>query len=305
MPKMQPAQRTLMYIVPPGVSYIDLAAGLSAVNRRAYRQGMQYAISKIEFAFTGKPGSADSVALTAYTAGSTWVVHNAWKKAQAHWLSQQRTARRLIGQSAKPAYEDFKVYLDDTHRTGTSLPVIASDGGAVGSGEWLYSQFVWEADDNSIDEPYVHIVGGNVSTTDWGLILNYQESRATVQAESPDLPSEYNTNMYALMATDENLVADEVANNMEVTNDEPPYSEEDYPGNDTNADRPWAQETQFASAGYPNATLDGFIAECGLICLNNQGYAANGDETSAPALTALVTLVPGKYKGVAAVPMGQ
>jgi len=305
MSKIQPAQRVLQFTVPPGESYIDLAASLSAVNRRFYRQGMQYAVSKIEFAFAGKPASADFVAVTAYTAGSTWVVHNAWKKAQAHWLAQQREARKLIGQSAKPSYEDFKVYLDDTHRAGTILPVVAADGAAVSAGEWDYSRFVWEADDNSIDEPYVHLIGGNVSSTDWGLILNYQESRATIQAEDPALPAEYSTNMYALMATDENLVVDEVAQNMESDNDTPPYDHDDYPGNDTNSDRPWAQETQFASAGNPNATLDGFAAQCGLILINSQGYATNGDETSAPPIAMLVHLAPGSYKGVLAEPMGQ
>ncbi len=305
MATIQPAQRVLNYVLPDGENFIDIAADLSRINRRAYRQGMQYAIGKIEFAFLGQPADAVLVQLTAKTAGNTWVVHNAWKKAQAHWLQQQSRARKLIGQSAKPAYEDFKVYLDDAHRTGNIVTAIASDGVAVGSGEWDYSRLVYEADDNAIQEWYMHIIGGDVSTTDKGLILGYQDSRATVQAEDPDLPAEYSSNMYAAMAADLDLVADEVAQNMEDENDEPPYDQDDYPGNDTNADAPWIQSSKIANASIPNGVLGGFIAECGLINLKLDGYTAAGANTAAPGAFVWVTLVPGKYKGVAAVPMGQ
>ncbi len=88
MATVQPAQRTLLYLMSDGDQWIDIASDLSKVNRRAYRQGMQYAIGKVEFAFAGKPGNADIISLAAMTAGDTWVVHNAWKKAQAHWLQQ-------------------------------------------------------------------------------------------------------------------------------------------------------------------------------------------------------------------------
>ncbi len=306
MASIQPAQRVLNYVLPDGENFIDIAADLSRINRRAYRQGMQYAIGKIEFCFLGQPADATLVQLTAKTAGNTWVVHNAWKKGQAHWLAQQRNARKLIGQSGKPSYEDFKVYLDDAHRTGNIVTAIASDGVAVGSGEWDYSKFVWENDDNSIEEAYAHIIGGDVgSTSDVGLILAYQESRATVQATDPELPNEYSNNLYAHLATDENLVSDEVAQNMEDENDEPPYDQDDYPGNDTNSDAPWIQSTKIANAAMPNGVLGGFIAECGLINLKLDGYTAAGANTGAPGAFVWVTLVPGKYKGVAAAPMGQ
>lgn len=196
--------------------------------------------------------------------------------------------------------------MDDTHRTGTSLPVLASDGVAVGSGEWDYSRLVHVDDaEASFDEWYLHIIGGDVSDTDKGLILNYQESRATVQAEDPDLPAEYSTNMYAMMAEDVDLAAGEVAQNMEDENDEPPYDQDDYPGNNTNSDRPWVMEISAASAGAPNATLDGFIAQCGLVLFNNKAFDAAGNPGSPVTMWVTVHLAPGGYKGVAAIPMGQ
>ena len=305
---MQPAQTVLSYELPSGNSYIDIAEGLSQVNRRAYRQGMEYAVGKIVFSYLADPGSILNVRLGVHTAGNTWSVHNAWKKAYAHWIAQQRRARRLIGQSAKPTWEDFKVYLDDAHRAGTSLGVLAGDSGAVGTGEWDYSRLIWEADDASIDEVYLHLIGADVASpaTDWGLILGYQNSRATVQPEDPDLPAEYSINMYTRLAQDENAVADEVANNMEDENDQPPYDHDDYPGTDANSDAPWLQEFGYASPGAPMATLPGFVAQCGLIKFNLSAHdVASGDVTSGVTSLVQVHLMPGTYKGVAALPMGQ
>ena len=303
---MQPAQTVLSYEVTNGTSYIDIAEGLSQVNRRAYRQGMEYAVGKVSFGYAASPQTILNVGLSCFTAGNTWVVHNAWKKAYAHWIAQQRRARRLIGQSAKPTWEDFKVYLDDAHRAGTSLGVLAGDSGAVGTGEWDYSRLIWEADDASIDEVYLHLIGGNVSTTDWGLILGYQESRATVQPEDPDLPADYSNNMYAFLAQDENAVADEVAQNMEDENDEPPYDQDDYPGSDTNSDAPWLQDFAFASTSVPVAVVPGFVAQCGLIKFTLEAHnTTNGGLETAPTTLVQVHLVPGNYKGVAALPMGQ
>ncbi len=307
MATVQPAQRVLSFLVPGGDSYVDIADCLSKVNRRAYRQGMKYAIGKIEFAFIANQAQISVLGLAVKTAGDTWVVQNSWKKAQAHWLQQQRRARKLIGQSAKPAYEDFKVYLDDAHRAGDACLCVDSENDVVSPGEWDYSVLIWEADDHSIDECFLHLIGGDVAATDKGLILAYQQSRATVQAESPDLPNEYSTNLYALMGADQDAVADEVADNMEYRNDETPYDQDDYPGNDTNADHPWIQELQVASAGMPNATLDGFVAECGLLKFELNAYDANAVpvDLGNSKVGVFVTLVPGSYKGIMAKPMGQ
>ncbi len=302
---MQPAHTVLTYQIGNGNSFVDIAEGLSKVNRKLYRQGMEYAVGKVTFGYQANPGQILNVSLGAYTAGNTWTVHNAWKKAYAHWSAQQRTARRLIGQSAKPTWEDFKVYLDDAHRAAGNEVLIDLDGDPVGSGEWDYARLIWEEDDNSIDRVYLHLIGGNVSTTDWGLILGYQQSRATVQAEDPDLPGDYSNNMYAKLAIDENLVADEVASDMEERNDEPPYDHDDYVGNDTNADWPMLQHSGVASGGSPQGHVSGFVAQCGLLRVDLYAVNAQGGEGTAPSTLLNVHLVPGGYKGVLAEPMGQ
>jgi len=302
---MQPAQTVLTYEVSDGFSYIDLAEGLSQVNRRAYRQGMEYAVGKVTFGYTHDPQAVMNVALFCATAGNTWVVHNAWKKAYAYWIAQQRRARRLIGQSAKPTWEDFKVYIDDAHRAGNSLDVKAGDGASVGAGEWDHSVLHVEAEDHSIQEWYLHIIGGDIGTTDRGLILNYQKSRATVQAEDPELPADYGSNMYADMADDLDDVAKEVASDMEDENDEPPYDHDDYPGSDTNSDAPWLQQFAMATSTLSVGVVPGFVAQCGLVRLTLEARNPVGVATTAPTTLVQVHLVPGSYKGVMAAPMGQ
>ena len=303
---MQPAQTVLTYYVGAGLSYIDIAESLSQVNRRAYKQGMEYAVGKVTFGYQANPSAILNVQLNVYTAGNTWSVHNAWTKAMAHWYQQQRQARRLIGRSAKPTWEDFKVYLDDGHRAGTIPGVVAGDDQAVGTGEWDYSKLLVELDTHNVEEYYLHLIGGNVSNTDRALILAYQDSRATVQPEDPELPSEYSNNLYASMAQDDDAVADEVAQNMEQENDEPPYDQDDYPGTDANADAPWLQQYMAASPQVPVASLPGFVAQCGLIRFLLIAHAAsNGAVDTAPTTMIQVHLVPGSYKGVMAAPMGQ
>ena len=302
---MQPAHRTLSYLITNGVSYFDLAQDLSKINRRMYSQRMSYAVGSVDFLFGGDPQAVIAVGAVCSTAGDTWTVHNAWKKADAYWMAQQRRARRLIGQSAKPTWEDFKVYLDDAHRAAGNETLIDLNGDAVGSGEWDYSRLVRELDNNSIEEYFLHLIGDDVSNTDRGLILAYQESRATVQAEDPDLPQEYSNNLYALMAADLDLVADEVAQNMEEENDEPPYDHDDYVGNDTNADWPMLQHSGVASGGSPQGHVSGFVAQCGLLRVDLYAVNAQGGEGTAPSTLLNVHLVPGGYKGVLAEPMGQ
>ena len=303
--KLKPAQLNLTYQIADGISYIDFAADLSRINRRLYNQGKVYACAGVTYGYAPSPTAPDVITLGIFTAGDTWVVQNSWTKAKNTWFNQQRRARKLIGKSAKPTWEDFKVYLDDAHRAGTIVSALAGDGAAVGPGEWDYSKLIWEADDNSIDEVYLHLIGGDVSTTDWGLILGYQESRSTVQSEDPDLPNDYSNNMYAKLATDLDAVADEVADNMEQENDEPPYDHDDYPGSDTNSDAAWLQQFATASIGSPVGRCPGFQAECGLVKVTLEGH--NAADPQAPAPPTLITfhLMPGNYQGVLAENMGQ
>jgi hypothetical protein len=103
-----------------GTYYIDIAQCLSLVNRRFYRQGMQYAVSDLEM------NSDGVVTNLVYRMPETWIVASAWEKCMRHWLEQQNTFALDSGiESTTAAYRDFKVYLDEDH---TVLP-----GGMLGN----------------------------------------------------------------------------------------------------------------------------------------------------------------------------
>lgn len=297
----QVANNQLIYTLQNGAQYIDVFKDLSAMNRKLIPQGRVAFITGFEYTVhSGTTGNGGNLYIDALP--NNWVTHNAYVKAKAHWDMQQKRARSLIGASAKPKWEDFKVYFDESHRAGTTLVVPG-----LNYGEWDYSKLVWEADDNSIDEVYLHVMGNNVSTTDWGLILGYQQSRATVQAEDPELPDQYSTNMYAKLASDENLVADEVADNMEAENDEPPYDQDLYPGVDTNVT---VGQSLTMLATPVTSSIDrstsGVLAPCGLLRLTHTGISASdGSAATAPTAFLRFRVAFGNFKGLAAPAMGQ
>lgn len=292
----------LHYSLANGVQYIDIFRDLSAINRKLIRQGrIAYITDMTYFIQSGTTGNGGSLFVTALP--NDWVTNNAWKKGQAHWLAQQRNARDAIGGSAKPTWEDFKVYYDATHRSGTTLAVPG-----LSYGEWDYSRLVHVDDaEASFDEWYLHVQGGNVADTDKALILAYQESRATVQSEDPDLPAEYSSNMYAMLAEDTDLASGEVAQNMESENDEPPYDHDDYPGNNSNTvvgnyNLMVCQASQLAK-DHSNSVI---CAPLGLLKLTHTGISAtDGGAATAPTASLAFRIAYGNYKGLAAPSFGQ
>ena len=311
MAKIEPAVTQLTYLVPDGTSYVDLAKDLSKVNRRLYRQGYTYVIQDIQFFLNVGMKASDVQSLQFSTAGNSWIVHNAWTKAFRAWRDQQRSVEDLV--EIRPKWEDFKVYLDDGMRGGTTLEPYAGDGAVYQAGEWLYSQYVWD-DDGTERETYGHLIGSDTGTSDFALIQNYADSRATIHAASPDQETEASTSMYAKLMTlgDDELIAD-LIDNMETTNDAPPYDQDDFPGGADNADHAVVTRWLSCNAQQGSTTVGGFIVPCGLLKIQNTEYALN-DATSADGTYAtgtaiqgalILTIAPGPYRGVLAAPMGQ
>jgi len=291
----------LTYTLGNGIQYIDVFKDLSALNRKLIRQGRIAYITDINYQVVAASTAGGWLSMGALP--NDWVTNNAWKKAQAHWLAQQRQARKLVGSSAKPTWEDFKVYYDATHRSGTTLAVPG-----LSYGEWDYSRLVHVDDaEASFDEWYLHVQGGNVADTDKALILAYQESRATVQSEDPDLPAEYSTNMYAMLAEDTDLASGEVAQNMESENDEPPYDHDDYPGNNSNSALGHQVNLICSGVTTSSATTNSVIcAPLGLLKISHQGIdPSDGNLVTAPTGYLQFRIAYGNYKGLGAPGFGQ
>ncbi len=286
--------------------YIDLAQCLSIVNRRSYRQGMNYAVSSIEF----YAASGGQVAV--YKVPTTWVADNATTKAFEAWRKQR--AEVLEEQpSLKAKWSDFKIFMDATHSTATSSGNLTpySPAGAYVKGDWDSSQFVIplpgadQANAGDAQEVHMHIVGdhtptGNfdASTTSVGLIKAYAASRALVLAPDPVQEGQYLTGFYNIQQSDDEKSQD-IMDNVSNKNDSPPYSLIEYPGSDTNAPGPLYQDLAILNDfGDDNAwsktTVSGFLVPFGLLKLVHNLFETDTN------VTCIVNMVPGNYKGVLA-----
>lgn len=319
--KIQKAEKNITLILTSvsGVAtdvYLDIAEQLSKINRRGYDQGWVYGVQSVEISMNANPSLVDFIGITAYTAGDTWVVHNAHTKGKA----LHREMQELVladNPSIKGKWADFKVYLDDAHLGGTKAQAIAGDGALVEAGEWDYSTFVMPQHDVdpvtgeplTADETFCHLIGGNLgaagSFTSVGLVTAYALSRSTVQPESPNVHPNLVNSFFNLL-TDSGSQEPELAAVIIGENDEPPYAAANYPGGTVNSDVPWITETAYASSGSPNAVLSPFVAQCGLVKLSLALFK-DGQFYEGPPVPIVVrlTLMPGNYKGVAAIPMGQ
>ena len=107
--KIQPAVKTMAFNLPIfASSTVDLSQCASILNRRFYRQGLNWAVAGFTFFTTGN-GSIDIAKIP-----DTWVASNAWMKGFAAWNELNDRALAEV-ESIKPKFTDFKVFMDETH----------------------------------------------------------------------------------------------------------------------------------------------------------------------------------------------
>jgi hypothetical protein len=307
------------------VGYLDIAEQLSRTNRKLFDQGMVYGLEDITFLYTPSP-DYDIVQVTVSTAGDTWSVHNAWVKGKALWDQMQLLVLE-DNPSISGKWHDFKVYLDNTHRVlsaaGNNMNAITSEGAQVLPGEWNYSDYVLPQHNVDpvtglpllADQCVSHLLGadsgsvaaGNLVSV--GLVNAYEESRATVFANAPNVPAGFADSFFNLL-TDSGSQEPELAVIIEAENNNPPYDLLNYPGGDGNSVDPFVNGHAAANSAVPTATIPGFLAQCGLVKFVVRAYnvdAVTGavEIVAAPDVTLIASVAPGMYKGVAAIRMGQ
>jgi hypothetical protein len=140
--KIEPAIQTL-FINTPGVaagatgnSYLDLSQVASIVNRRFYRQGVNWAVGSIKII------SGFSGAVTVSKLPTTWTMSNAWEKSFRSWQEMNDKALEDT-ESVRPRFMDFKVYADfDHHQLGYAANLLPSSAAGVVAipGEWESSK---------------------------------------------------------------------------------------------------------------------------------------------------------------------
>jgi hypothetical protein len=321
MPKLQPAVMTLNFRLESGVSegWLDISQCASIVNRRFYRQGLNWAVAGVTW--QQNSATVTTTALRVETLPTTWVTSNAWHKMFAAWHRQQREALEDGDQESVLArFNDFKVFLDTAHVSAFAsassdlnatnlIPRTAADDFATG--EWEPSQIVLpnRADDGSGSmvepiEQYLHMVGsiGTDASASRGVLSAYAFSRSTPQSPDPAVPSNVTNDEYNILRNMFDVGNDnvEVLDNAIRTNDELPYNQELYPGTYGNAPSLQLVSEHYLTEKSINNRVEtrGFMAPCGLIKFSND--PTTGD---APTMDIQVHLVPGPHRGYLAEPM--
>jgi len=177
--------------------YLDLSQIASVVNRRFYRQGINWAVAGFKFLTTGT-GQIQISKLP-----STWVLSNSWEKSFRSWQRMNNEAL-AEAESARPKFLDFKIYADaDHHRLGfaNNLMPFSQSFPAPGSqflpGEWESSKLrIPDAFMNTAERELV-AVGSNypgvspITGLDAvSLIEGYAASRGLPNIADPNTPSD-------------------------------------------------------------------------------------------------------------------
>jgi hypothetical protein len=303
--KMEPVVSTLHFdIGQSNLNYIDLAKALSEVNRRFYRQGMNYAIGGLRFGYVG----AENPAVNVKFLPNSWPVGAAWHKFFAKWQEQQNEALAASGSlESKSRYNDFKIYMDQFMKTATNLRPISPGGFSTTvspfkEGEWQYSNVVVPNDGspgNSV-EYACHMVGAS-GTQQAGMIVEYGLSRNLPFSPDPNTP-DIDTSILSRMFDVGDNMTDIVENAID-KNDDVPYDLDEYPfGSTNNGNLMVHREIQFTATTIGgHQDMPGGVAPCGLIQVVHDLSAATNNTTT--WLTMQVILIPGEYKGVLAEPM--
>ncbi len=298
--------------------YIDLSQCASLMNRRFYRQGINWAVSSIRLMTTGFEGQ-----VTISKLPNSWVMSNAWEKGFRAWQHMIKNATDEAGnESIKGKFLDFKIYADRQHHQdgfGANLRPDDAEGNTANLGQWQPSEIevpsasgsaastTWELIAVGASNPGVGSSGYDAKS----LIAGYEVSRALPYSEDPNSPADSNSlgeNWIMSLFTEGTQQDPDVIEMLEVTGDKAPYP---FEGDGTNTDTMYPggainlPALQVHSYEYITGTTVGgqTVARggnfpCGLIkfdCLNTGSRTAN--------IAIVVELVPGNHRGYLCEPM--
>jgi hypothetical protein len=334
MTKIEPSVQTFSFIITSGdagkeTNYIDLSQCASLLNRRFYRQGINWAVSSFKIL----SGSGVTGQVSIQKLPNTWVMGNAWEKGFRHWMKMNNESLES-SESIKPKFLDFKIYAnDDHHVAGIGNNLLPHSGATLGGpiqvatkGEWVHSTFhipnasVDSSDPTSNNPRSVIAVGANYQSVGAdgqyavSLIEGYAASRGLPDIKDPNVPADADSvnastaqNWLAALDNDFDQQTGEVLADMISENNLAPYPFENdgantdtmYPGGANQLSSLEIHDQEFITTTTVGGTtrLKGGNFPCGLIEVATFGVAR--DET----LVLQVNLVPGNHRGYLCEPM--
>ena len=321
--KMEPAATRLTFSIPSaainGTHYIDLSQCAALVNRRFYRQGINWAVAGIRVNVQNTGATAN---ITVSKLPNTWVMSNAWTKGFKTW-------QKMIGEalqessSVRPRFLDFKVYADTAHQQAGSAANLLpwSLQGQFSPGEWSYStvQVPVGTTGNAAQELDVIATGPSFSgispaTGNDGvsLIEGYAASRSLPSRADPNTPGDADDvdgvtpeNWMSALFNEGNQQMADVITDLQLENTIAPYPFENdgantdtmYPGGANQGpgleivDQSYVTTTTVGGSTF----LQGSNFPCGLIRLDILGFESDTE--------IYVDLVPGHHRGYLCEPM--
>jgi len=330
--KIEPAVQT-MYLVTPSVtqggtgsSYVDLSQIASIVNRRFYRQGINWAVAGFKF-ITAEPTPGNTLigSVVIEKLPNTWVMSNAWEKSLRTWNKMNREALAET-ESVRPKFLDFKIYADASHHTagfgGNLLPYAAS--GVANPGEWSASKasipLVSPAGafqpGETVEREFIAVgpsypgVSAATGFDALSLIEGYAASRGlpniadpNTPADAPDIGGGTPENWMQAIFNEGTDQASDVLEDLTTENTIAPYP---FENDGTNLDTMYPgganqlEGLQIHDASSYGATtiggstrLKGGNFPCGLIKITH----AVSNESQAHNLAIIIDLVPGNHRG--------
>ena len=330
MKKIEPSVQTLLFstsLIDSGSSddfYIDLSQSASLINRRFYRQGINWAVSSIKVmsgaGFTGQ--------VVIQKLPNTWVMSNAWEKSFRAWQKMNDMALDETP-SVKPRFLDFKIYADKQHHVdgfgANLLPQTIDTASAVTTakvGEWEPSKL--RIPDTTVlgntREREMLAVGASYPGTGASglnavsLIEGYASSRGLPNIVDPNVPDDAADadgiapeNWMSALFNQGTEQTDEVIADMISENNLAPYPFENdgtntdtqYPGGANNLAGLQVHGYEFVTGTTIGGTtrFKGGNFPCGLMKISgaNSGNSSN--------LVIIVDLVPGTHRGYLCEPM--
>lgn len=330
-PKIEPSQMTFYLatsaVTAPGTTsshYVDLSQIASVVNRRMYRQGLNWAVSGFKILTAGGSG-----AVTVSKLPNTWVMANAWQKGFENWRERIKEAfgsGTLEESETKGRFLDFKIYADAFHhQNGLNLNLLPRDRGQnqPSLGEYKMAKITLENAAGGSVQHEIVAVGANypgvsavTAFNAVSLIEGYAASRRLPNIRDPNTPGDLDDTAGTLAENwmrgmhtgtgngDENIIRDVAGYDL------PPYP---FENDGTNFDTMYpggANQLQELAihdvVGYSGTSIGGQAFAkggnfpCGLIRLDH----TVATESIAHNMVIQIDMVPGNHRGYLAEPMG-
>jgi hypothetical protein len=331
--KIEPAVQTIVLALPAttsgttSVTYADLSQIASIVNRRFYRQGINWAVAGFKF-LTAAPSGGNQLigAVTVEKLPNTWVMSNAWEKGMRSWTKMNREAL-AEAPSVRPKFLDFKIYADAGHHTAgygaNLLPYTGS--GAATAGEWEPSKFLIPDSTSPSGAVYSReaiAVGANYpgagasGLNAISLIEGYAASRGLPNVLDPNTPDDAGNadgavpqNWMSALFNDGTSQTEEVLEDMIGENNLAPYPFENdgvhtdtmYPGGANQLSGLQIHDsTSYGATTIGGTTrIKGGNFPCGLIKISHAVTA----ESQTHNVVLYLDLVPGNHRGYMCEPM--